>query len=70
MHYAKKHGVKDIPCIMCNNVSESDVALAHLIEIVHKREYTDEEKATEKAAVYKTIGIKPEINIASPTFTQ
>lgn len=55
---------------MCNNVSESDVALAHLIEIVHKREYTDEEKATEKAAVYKTIGIKPEINIASPTFTQ
>jgi hypothetical protein len=50
--------------------SESGIALAQLIKIAHKHEYTDEEKATAIAAIYKIIGIKPEINKASPTFTQ
>lgn len=48
--------------------SESGIALAQLIKIAHKHDYTDEEKAAAIAAVYKTIVIK-EINTASPTFT-
>jgi hypothetical protein len=59
----KKHELRELPCIIWKDTSKSDIALAQLIEIAHKHEYTDEEKATAIPAVYMTIGIKPKQSI-------
>lgn len=60
LYHAKRHHLSEIPCVVWKNADQKAISIAVLVDIAHKQEHSDEEKANAIAGVYQAIGIKPE----------